>query len=63
MDDDRKLRIALELDLHGDEVRGTARSDGSPAREFTGWLGLIAALDAIVAAPPPPPPPDAPRAN
>jgi len=51
MDDDRTIHIALELDLHGDEVRGRALSDGRPPREFTGWLGLIAALDEMVAAP------------
>ena len=57
MDDDRRIRIALELDVHGDEVRGTASCDGAQPRAFTGWLGLIAALDAIVAAPAAPDPP------
>ena len=55
MDDDRTIRIALELDLHGDEVRGRASSDGGAPRDFVGWLGLIAALDALVAPPEPEP--------
>lgn len=53
MDDDRTIQIALELELQGDDVRGTARCDGAPPRPFTGWLGLISVLDAIVAAPVP----------
>ncbi|HMS62290.1 MAG TPA: hypothetical protein PKD63_08415 [Solirubrobacteraceae bacterium] len=57
MPDERTIQIALHLEIRGDEVCGTARSDGSSAREFTGWLGLIATLDAIVAAPQPPEPP------
>ncbi len=51
MDDDRTIHIELELELHGEEVRGRALCDGGPPREFSGWLGLIAALDALVAAP------------
>jgi hypothetical protein len=51
MDDDRTIHIELELELHGEEVRGRARCAGEPPREFSGWLGLIAALDALVAAP------------
>ncbi len=53
MEDDRTIRIALELELHGEEVRGRALSGDLPPREFTGWLGLIAALDTLVAPPPP----------
>ena len=51
MDDDRTIHIELELQLHGDEVRGRAIADGAPPHEFRGWLGLIAALDTLVAAP------------
>ena len=51
MDDDRTIRIELELELHGEEVRGSALCDGAPPRDFRGWLGLIAALDELVAAP------------
>ena len=51
MDDDRTIHIDLELRLQGDEVRGTAVAGGEPPHEFRGWLGLIAALDALVAAP------------
>lgn len=46
---DRTVHIDLELALHDDEVTGRAWSDGSPSREFTGWLGLISVLDALLA--------------
>jgi len=50
MDDDRTIHIELQLELHGDEVRGRAIADGAQPRDFRGWLGLIAALDDFVAA-------------
>lgn len=57
MPDSRTIQIALRLEVRGDDVRGTARADDAPAHDFTGWLGLIAALDAIVEAPARPQPP------
>ena len=42
----RHLHIDLELDAD-DELRGSA-SDGRRMRAFAGWLGLIAALDALI---------------
>ena len=50
MDDDppRTVHIDLDLRLHGDEVRGHAATAGLPERDFTGWVGLLAALDALV---------------
>lgn len=51
-DDDqpRTLHIGLDLRLNGDEVEGRATADGGgPAREFSGWVGLLAALDALTA--------------
>lgn len=51
MDDDRTIHIDLELRLQGDEVRGKAVADDAPPHEFRGWLGLIAALDTLLAAP------------
>ncbi len=46
--DDRAVHIDLDLALHGDELRGRAAVDGLPERDFTGWVGLIAALDALI---------------
>ena len=45
---DRSVHIDLDLELVGDEMRGRAAVDGSPDRDFTGWVGLIAALDALI---------------
>ncbi len=56
--DDRTIRIALDVELHGEEVRGRASCDGRTPRPFTGWMGLIAALDALMAPAEPSPPAD-----
>jgi hypothetical protein len=42
------LHIDLDLHVHGDEVTGRAASDGQAERDFSGWLELIAALDALI---------------
>jgi hypothetical protein len=41
------LRIALDLETTSDPIAGTLRVDGAQ-RPFTGWLGLIAALEAAI---------------
>jgi hypothetical protein len=46
-DPDRTLHIDLDLRLRGDEVEGRASADGRPGRDFSGWVGLLAALDAL----------------
>lgn len=46
----RSLHIDLDLRVDGEEVEGTASAAGDAGRPFTGWVGLIAALDALVAA-------------
>jgi hypothetical protein len=46
-DEDRTLHIDLDLRLRGDEVTGRATAEGRPGREFSGWVGLLAALDAL----------------
>jgi hypothetical protein len=57
------VTITLEVQVDGDEVRGTARAAGAalPAgvdgthyepRVFAGWLGLIGAIDALLGFPP-----------
>lgn len=48
---DRSVHIDLDLDLVGDEMHGRAAVDGCPDRDFTGWVGLIAALDALIEPP------------
>jgi len=52
MHDDRQLHIDLDLRLRGDEVEGRAAMVGAPARDFEGWVGLLAALDALTATTP-----------
>lgn len=42
--------IRLELSLDGDSPAGSARVCGGPSREFAGWLGLVAAIEAILTA-------------
>jgi len=44
----RSVHIDLDLRLVGDEMHGRAAVDGCPDRDFTGWVGLIAALDALI---------------
>jgi hypothetical protein len=48
---DRSVHIDLDLALQGDEMHGRASADGQPQRDFTGWVGLIAALDALIEPP------------
>ena len=43
-----RLHIDLDLDVHGDEVTGRATREGQPEKDFSGWLELIAALDALI---------------
>lgn len=55
MGHDRQLHIDLDLRLDGDEVEGRAAVAGAPPRDFSGWVGLLAALDALTATPDPGP--------
>ena len=50
-----RLRIGLEFDESGDPIAGTL-TVGEAQRPFTGWLGLIAALEAAIAGRDPVPP-------
>jgi hypothetical protein len=51
----RTVTITLQVEVDGDDVRGTAHatpaSDGA-AKPFAGWLGLIGAIDALLGFPP-----------
>ncbi len=42
------LTLTVELQLTDDAFTGRARDDLGAARDFHGWLGLIAALDELV---------------
>jgi hypothetical protein len=47
--DGKTVIIRLELQLAGDSLTGRASDGTGAARDFAGWLGLVAALDALVA--------------
>lgn len=42
------IRITCELQPVGDSLTGRARRQDGAAREFTGWLGLLGALQALM---------------
>jgi hypothetical protein len=46
----RTAVIGLELYLDDDTLTGGACDDAGAAREFVGWLGLVGAIDALLAA-------------
>jgi hypothetical protein len=46
--DGRPIVIRLELRLEDDSLTGRASDGAGAAREFVGWLGLVAAIDALV---------------
>jgi hypothetical protein len=45
--DDQAPVIQIELRLDGSMPAGIATGPGSPARHFTGWTGLMAAVDSL----------------
>jgi len=47
----RRVTIRLELDVAGEELCGRALSSSHDPRPFAGWLGLLAALDDLLAEP------------
>jgi hypothetical protein len=47
----RAVTITLELRLAGDELDGRA-TDGGEQRPFSGWLGMLVAIDGLLAAAP-----------
>lgn len=48
---EKTIRITCELQTVGDSLTGRARRQDGEAREFTGWLGLLGALQALVVDP------------
>jgi hypothetical protein len=45
---ERRLSLLLELDQTLDSLSGRIVDAAGGAIEFTGWLGLVAALDALL---------------
>jgi hypothetical protein len=45
------LKVTLELRIEEDSLTGRAIDSNGSVREFTGWLGLLGALDAIARQP------------
>jgi hypothetical protein len=46
--DRQTVVIRLELHLDDESLTGRASDGSGTAREFVGWLGLVAAIDALV---------------
>ena len=44
----RDIAISLDLHLEHDCLTGRARNGGGPAREFSGWVGLVATIDSLL---------------
>jgi hypothetical protein len=43
--------ISLELSVDGDSLSGSASDGNGSHREFSGWLGLVSAIEALIANP------------
>ena len=46
---DTPLTIPLELDMSGDTLNGQAITGQGTTKTFSSWLGMIGALDLLVA--------------
>ena len=46
--DGRAITIMLELDVAGESLTGHATDGTGTARSFSGWLGLVTAIDGFV---------------
>jgi hypothetical protein len=42
------MPIGLEIGSEDGVLRGSARAGEGPAREFSGWLGLLGTIDALL---------------
>ena len=42
-------QITLDLEVTDDYLSGLARNGSGPGRPFSGWLGLMAAIDELLA--------------
>jgi hypothetical protein len=43
-DEDRALRVQLELHLDRQPITGRLRAEGGPEEPFIGWLGFVETL-------------------
>jgi hypothetical protein len=50
----RAVTITLELRQAGEELDGLATDGSGDDRAFSGWLGLLVAIDALLSAAPDP---------
>ena len=41
------ITVTLELEIEGDSLTGRATDSDGSVREFTGWLGLLGAIDVL----------------
>jgi hypothetical protein len=46
----RSIRVTLQLELVDGTIKGTVHNGSGPGREFSGWLGMVGAIDAILPA-------------
>jgi hypothetical protein len=44
----RTAAISLELSVDGDSVAGRASDEAGTHKEFSGWLGLVSAIEALI---------------
>jgi len=42
-----RVHVDLELDVNAEPIRGAVRVGSAPAREFSGWIALISALESL----------------
>lgn len=45
----KNTQITLDLEVTDDFLSGQARNGSGPGRPFSGWLGLMAAIDDLLA--------------
>ena len=48
---DQVLHIAVDVDCSGEEIRGEVCDGVRAPRPFSGWLGLLGALDVMIGSP------------
>ena len=46
----KSTQITLDLEVNDDFLSGRVRNGSGPDRPFQGWLGLMAAIDELLAA-------------
>jgi hypothetical protein len=48
--EDRRISLRLDLTLAGEQLSGRVVDAAGTRRDFTGWMGLIAGIDALTGA-------------